>query len=63
VEYRAILAEAGADALMEALLHAPDYARDESLPYTVLMETPLTPARAREAVAWVDAPLPPQQLQ
>jgi glycerol-1-phosphate dehydrogenase [NAD(P)+] len=63
VEYRAILAEVGEDALVEAVLRAPDYARDEGLPYTVLMETPITPARAREAVAWVAAPLPPQQLQ
>ena len=55
VAYRAILAEAGADALMEALLHAPDYAREEGLPYTALMETPITPARAREAVAWVQS--------
>ena len=53
VEYRAILAQAGADALVQALLHAPAYAREEGLPYTVLMETPLTHERAREAVAWV----------
>ena len=53
VEYRAILAEVGEDALVAAVLRAPDYAREEGLPYTVLMETPLTPARAREAVGWV----------
>jgi hypothetical protein len=44
-------------------VQSPDYAREEGLPYTALMETPITPARAREAVAWVAAPLPPQQLQ
>jgi len=38
-----------------AVLHAPDYAREEGLPYTALMETPITPARAREAVAWVQS--------
>jgi glycerol dehydrogenase-like iron-containing ADH family enzyme len=50
VEYRAILAEVGEDALVEALLRAPEYARAEGLPYTVLMETPITRERAREAV-------------
>ena len=54
VEYRAILA---------AVRRAPDYAREEGLPYTALTETPITPARAREAVAWGATPLPPQQLQ
>jgi hypothetical protein len=49
---RTWLTEAGGDALVEALLRAPAYAREEGLPYTVLMETPLTPARAREAVGW-----------
>jgi hypothetical protein len=42
---------------VEAVLHAPNYARAEGLPYTVLMETPLTPARAREAVGWVSSGL------
>jgi hypothetical protein len=55
VAYRAILAEAGADALVEAVLRAPDYARDEGLPYTVVMETPITRERARAAVAWVQS--------
>ena len=55
VAYRAILAEVGEDALVAAVLRAPDYAREEGLPYTALMETPITPARAREAVAWVQS--------
>ena len=59
VEYRALLAEAGADALVEAVLRAPDYARAEGLPYTVLMATPITRERAQAAVVWVAAPLPP----
>lgn len=53
VEYRAIFTEAGNTALLEALLRAPDYAREENLPYTVLMELPLTEAQAREALEWV----------
>ena len=55
VEYRAILAEVGKDALVAAVLRAPDYARDEGLPYTVLMETPITRERAQAAVAWVQS--------
>jgi hypothetical protein len=55
VEYRAILAEVGKDALVAAVLHAPDYARDEGLPYTALMETPITRERAQAAVAWVQS--------
>lgn len=53
VEYQAILAGAGETALLQALLRAPDYAREENLPYTVLMELPLTESRAREALAWL----------
>lgn len=52
-EYRAILTEAGETALLEALQHAPDYAREEHLPYTVLMESPITESLASEALAWV----------
>jgi glycerol-1-phosphate dehydrogenase [NAD(P)+] len=55
VEYRAILAEVGKDALVAAVLRAPDYARDEGLPYTVLMATPITRERAQAAVAWVQS--------
>ena len=55
VEYRAILAEVGKDALVEAVLRAPDYARDEGLPHTALMEMLITPAQAREAVGWVQS--------
>jgi hypothetical protein len=59
VAYRAILAEVGEDALVAAVLRAPDYARDEGLPYTILMETPITRERAQAAVGWVATPLPP----
>ncbi|MCS6918668.1 MAG: iron-containing alcohol dehydrogenase [Fimbriimonadales bacterium] len=52
VEYRAILKEASADALTQALTTARDYALEEQLPYTFLMETPITPKRAREAIQW-----------
>lgn len=53
VEYRAILDEAGAAAIRRALLHAPDYAREEGLPYTVLTALELTPAHADAALEWV----------
>ncbi|MCX7992939.1 MAG: iron-containing alcohol dehydrogenase [Fimbriimonadales bacterium] len=55
VEYRAILDEVGDDALVNALVHARDYALEEQLPYTFLMETPITPQRAREAIQWLKA--------
>jgi hypothetical protein len=55
VAYRAILAVVGEDALVAAVLRAPDYAREEGLPYTVLMETPITRERAQAAVAWVQS--------
>ncbi|MDT7961171.1 MAG: hypothetical protein RQ971_04845, partial [Armatimonadota bacterium] len=44
-------------------VQSPDYAREEGLPYTVLMAAPITREHAQAAVAWVAAPLPPQQLQ
>ncbi len=55
VAYRAILAEVGKDALVAAVLHAPDYARAEGLPHTALMETPITRERAQAAVGWVQS--------
>lgn len=55
VEYRAILQEAGEDALVKALTTARDYAQSEGLPYTFLMETPVAPERARQAIRWVQS--------
>lgn len=56
VEYRAILESVGEDTLCRALVGARDYALQEQLPYTFLMETPTTPSQAREALRWVARP-------
>ncbi len=53
VEYRAVLHEAGEEALIAALVSARDYALEEQLPYTFLMEKPITPEKAHEALQWV----------
>lgn len=55
VEYRALLNEVGAEALLHALVAAREYALEEQLPYTFLMETPLTPQAARGALEWVQS--------
>lgn len=53
VEYHAILHEAGEPAVRNALLTAREYASEEQLPYTFLMETPITPERAQAALGWL----------
>lgn len=55
VEYRAILHEASEQALRNALLTAREYALEEQLPYTFLMETPITLEQAQEALEWVQS--------
>ncbi|MCS6923493.1 MAG: hypothetical protein NZM10_03855 [Fimbriimonadales bacterium] len=51
-----ILEEAGETAVLHALLHAREYALQESLPYTFLMEQPIDEAQARAAIQWLREP-------
>ncbi|GIV09774.1 MAG: NAD(P)-dependent glycerol-1-phosphate dehydrogenase [Fimbriimonadales bacterium] len=53
VEYRALLHEAGEPAILKALLTAREYALEERLPYTFLMETPIDFERAQAALEWL----------
>lgn len=56
VEYRAVLDEAGDTAVLRALQCAREYALQESLPYTFLMEQPITEAQAHAAIQWLRTP-------